>query len=53
MTAASKALPLRSSAAIPAADASQCVEATIPKVPRSSGLVVNVPIGPLSSVIER
>jgi hypothetical protein len=26
---------------MPAAEASQCVEATIPKVPRSSGLVVN------------
>jgi hypothetical protein len=26
---------------IPAADASQCVDATMPKVPRSSGLVVN------------
>src|SRR6188472_2941128 len=41
-TAASNALPPRSSTAIPAADASQCVEATIPKVPRSSGLVVKV-----------
>ena len=26
---------------MPAADASQCVDATIPKVPRSSGRVVN------------
>src|SRR3954454_1477793 len=39
-TAASKALPPRSSTAIPAADASQCVEATIPKLPESSGRVV-------------
>ena len=39
-TAASKAFPPRSSTAIPAAEASQWVEATIPKVPRSSGLVV-------------
>ena len=34
-TAASNALPPRSSVAIPAADASQCVEATMPKVPRA------------------
>jgi hypothetical protein len=27
---------------MPVADASQCVDATIPKVPRSSGLVVKV-----------
>ena len=27
---------------MPAAEASQCVDATIPKVPRSSGLVVKV-----------
>src|SRR5947209_1798781 len=40
-TAASKALPPCSSTAIPAADASQCVEATMPKVPLSSGRVVN------------
>ena len=40
--AASKALPPRSSTDIPAAEASQCVDATIPKVPRSSGRVVNV-----------
>jgi len=40
-TAASNALPPDSSTAIPAADASQCVEATIPNVPASSGLVVN------------
>src|SRR3954447_21126698 len=39
-TAASKAFPPRSSIAIPAAEASQCVEATMPKVPRSSGRVV-------------
>ena len=39
-TAASNAFPPRSSTAIPAADASQCVEETIPKVPRSSGRVV-------------
>ena len=41
-TAASNALPPRSSTAIPAAVPSQCVEATIPNVPRSSGLVVKV-----------
>ena len=40
-TAASNALPPRSSTAIPAADANQCVEATIPKVPLSCGRVVN------------
>src|SRR5947208_959018 len=40
-TAASNALPPRSSTAMPAADASQCVEATMPNVPRSSGRVVN------------
>src|SRR5205807_8366855 len=40
-TAASNALPPCSSTAIPAADASQCVEATMPNVPASSGLVVN------------
>ena len=40
-TAASNAFPPRSSTAIPAALASQCVEATIPKVPDSSGRVVN------------
>ena len=40
--AASNALPPRSSTAMPADDASQCVEATIPKVPDSSGRVVNV-----------
>src|SRR5690349_7976121 len=40
-TAASNALPPRSSTDIPAADASQCVEATMPNVPRSSGRVVN------------
>ena len=34
-TAASKALPPRSRTAIPAAEASQWVEATIPKVPLS------------------
>ena len=39
-TAASNALPPRSSTAIPVCDASQCVDATIPKVPRSSGRVV-------------
>src|SRR3954470_9576353 len=38
-TAASNALPPCSSTAIPAADASQCVDATIPKVPLSSGRV--------------
>ena len=40
-TAASKALPPCSSTAMPAAEASQWVEATMPKVPRSSGRVVN------------
>ena len=40
-TAASNALPPRSSTAMPAAEASQCVEATAPKLPRSSGRVVN------------
>src|SRR6185369_3578739 len=38
---ASNALPPCSSTAIPAAEASQCVEATMPNVPASSGLVVN------------
>ena len=37
--AASNALPPRSSTAIPVCDASQCVDATIPNVPRSSGAV--------------
>ena len=37
--AASKALPPRSSTAMPAAEASQWVEDTMPKVPLSSGLV--------------
>ena len=41
-TAASNALPPRSSTAIPAAEASQWVDATMPNVPRSSGRVVNV-----------
>ena len=41
-TAASKALPPRSSMAIPAADASQWVDDTMPNVPRSSGRVVNM-----------
>ena len=41
-TAASNALPPRSSIAMPAAEASQWVEATIPKVPRSSGRVVKL-----------
>src|SRR3954468_19916487 len=40
-TAASNALPPCSSTAMPAAEASQCVDATIPNVPRSSGRVVN------------
>src|SRR5436190_12901606 len=39
--AASNALPPRSRTAMPAAEASQCVDATIPNVPRSSGRVVN------------
>src|SRR6266536_525846 len=45
-TAASKAFPPSSRTAIPTAEASQCVEATIPKVPRSSGLVVNIRLRP-------
>src|SRR5690349_18561370 len=40
-TAASNALPPASSRAMPAADASQCVDDTMPKEPRSSGRVVN------------
>ena len=48
-TAASNALPPRSSTAIPVGDASQCVDATIPKVPRSSGRVVNVRDAPRST----
>ena len=41
-TAASKALPPRSSIAMAVAEASQCVEATTPNVPRISGRVVNM-----------
>src|SRR5438477_13072240 len=41
--AASKALPPRSSAAMPTAEASQCVELTAPNVPSSSGRVVKSP----------
>src|SRR6266508_886033 len=41
-TAASKALPPRSSIAIPAAEASQWVDETMPKVPRSSGRVGSI-----------
>src|SRR6266853_2156873 len=44
-TAASKALPPRSRIAMPVCDASQWVELTIPKVPRSSGRVVNISAG--------
>ena len=40
-TAASKALPPFSSTDMPAADASQCVDATMPNVPASCGRVVN------------
>ena len=40
-TAASKALPPASNTAMPADEASQCVEATMPWVPTRSGLVVN------------
>ena len=47
-TAASNALPPCSSTAIPAAEASQCVEATMPNVPASSGLVVNSGISPMT-----
>jgi hypothetical protein len=42
-TTASKALPPRSSTAIPVAEASQWVEETMPKEPRSSGRVANTP----------
>ena len=49
-TAASNALPPRSSTAIPAAEASQWVEATIPNVPASSGLVVNSEIVAISAI---
>ena len=54
-TAASKALPPRSSIARPVAEASQWVEATIPKVPRSSGRVVklNVPGLPPAPAMAR
>src|SRR5271157_1023156 len=47
-TAASNALPPCSSTASPAAEASQCVEATMPNVPASSGLVVNSGISPMT-----
>ena len=40
-TAASKALPPASSAAMPLAVASQCVETTMPVVPINSGRAVN------------
>ncbi len=40
-TAASNAVPPFSSTAMPAAEASQCVEAIMPNVPASCGLVVN------------
>ena len=40
-TAASKALPPRSSVPMPTAVAIQCVEVTTPKVPSISGRVVN------------
>lgn len=46
-TAASNALPPRSSTDMPAPEASQCVEATMPNVPRSSGRVVKLTCGPL------
>ena len=48
-TAASNALPPCSSTAIPDAEASQCVDATIPKEPRSSGRVVNTGANSLTS----
>src|SRR5215472_9853341 len=53
-TAASNALPPRSSTAMPAALASQCVEATMPNVPRSSGRVVNeiIRASPLRSSVS-
>src|SRR4028119_847704 len=46
-TQASKALPPRSSIAMPAAEASQWVEVTMPKVPRISGRVVNMGVYPV------
>src|ERR1700743_830911 len=40
-TAASKAFPPDSSTAMPACEASQCGDATMPQLPESSGRVVN------------
>ena len=56
--AASNALPPRSSTAIPACVASQCVDATAPNVPRNSGRVVNVirslrPVGTARALAAR
>ena len=47
-TAASNALPPCSSTDMPAAEASQWVEATMPNVPASSGLVVNSGKSPMT-----
>ena len=52
-TAASNALPPCSRTAIPDAEASQCVDATIPKEPRSSGRVVNTGANSLTSTPVR
>jgi hypothetical protein len=46
-------LPPRSSTAMPAAEASQWVDATIPQVPRSSGRVVKRIGATLASVRAR
>src|SRR5215467_14526480 len=51
--AASKALPPDSRAARPAAEASQCVDATMPNVPASSGLVVNSGISAITLLRPR
>jgi hypothetical protein len=37
---------------MPAADASQCVDATIPNVPLNSGRVVNVTLGTLLALFR-
>ena len=47
--AESKALPPRSSVAMPAAVANQCVEATTPNVPLISGRVVKLLMGSLET----
>ncbi len=50
-TAASAALPPRSSTLSPTAEPSQWVLATMPKSPRSSGRVVKVEIGMETSIL--